>query len=218
MIINKSFDIPKVEFEANSHTYTLNGEPTLSVTNVISVKKDLYKYVNDYVLDLTRKRGNALHAYAALLFSFENLDEYEIDLKVIPYINTLRESIESIGLLHKSAIDTYTYFIEEPICCPKTRIAGTPDLIIFDMFAKICSIVELKSGLFGLANLQTAGYQHIIDNITKEEWKFRRYGIKLTERFDKKNVVKYDKILDEQVFTSCLNVAKYFDMINSKTA
>ncbi len=110
--------MPAPAFDYEKHEYRLDGQPVLSVTQVLHRAGMLpdYSALGPYY----RERGSAVHAAIQLDLRGE-LDEESVDDDVAPYLDRFRHWAAEIELR--------PIWVEGALACPVYRYAGTPDCL-----------------------------------------------------------------------------------------
>lgn len=120
----------KLEFDAKTHRYLVDGEPVPSVTQIISAVLGQSWMAADWYL----QRGRAVHACAALLA--QGLD-FSYDPQIEGQVKALRRFYSEV---HPEVIST-----EEKMASAVYRYAGTPDLICLIEGTK--TIIDFKASI-----------------------------------------------------------------------
>jgi hypothetical protein len=188
-----------LEFDEETHTYTLDGVKIPSVTQVIQANglSDFSK-VNPKALEYAIALGKAVH-YAAHLDDAGELDESTVDPEVTARLVQWRKFRATLE------IGTGDIIHSEGKLYSKMGFAGTPDRVI--IYPKHALIVDIKTGVKTCAaHVQTAGYAiQVTENYGVK--KINRIGVYL--KADGYTVEEHRNQLDDAVFKSCLNLYKY---------
>lgn len=158
-----------LEFDADTHRYTLDGRDLPSVTRILSRLSD-YSRIPPAVLEAARDRGTRVHA-ACSLEVLGVLDEATVDDEVAPYLRQFRRFLRESGF-----VPTLT---ECRVCDPDLGYAGTLDL--FGNLAGWKSVLmDIKTGTVPpTTGPQTAAYVHALHVYAGIEAQ-RRYVLNLT--------------------------------------
>lgn len=90
---------PRVDFDAESHTYRVNGDRKVSVTEALSIVTDsLYQRIDPAVLEHAQRRGTYVHR-ACELHAMGVLDEDTVDFEVAPYLEGFRKFLDDTGFV-----------------------------------------------------------------------------------------------------------------------
>ena len=138
----------KIEFEARSHRYHLDGRPVPNVTRVIS---DLHDFgsIPEGALERKRTIGGAVHRAIELDLEGE-LDPTSIDPNVSGYFSAWRAFMEEKRL--------ECYLVECRVASSKYRYAGTLDLVGEMDGKEVLIDAKVSREPHPAARLQTAAY------------------------------------------------------------
>lgn len=126
--------MPQIEFDAERHEYTVNGELVPCVSDIIAVYGNDMEEGDDLelLMDAAAERGTTCHyilaSYLQGNWDVEYPDSYE------PYVDAIRL------FLAEHHIEPLS--IETPVYCEKYGYAGTPDLLC--MFDDMLTVVDYK--------------------------------------------------------------------------
>lgn len=147
-----------LEFDAATHTYTLNGRRIPSVTQILAQVVD-YSMVPADILDRKCAIGSALHQ--AIAYDHDGaLDEDSIDAAVLPYFDAWRKFVFDMGgalVVHAA---------EKPFASTLYQYGTTPD--IWGTVGGHFAVIELKSTatIHPAVGLQTAAQaEALTDNL-----------------------------------------------------
>jgi|SRR3989304_5303078 len=168
-----------------NHEYLLNGFTYVSVTTLLKhfgMSPDYDSFGTDY----SRSLGTVLHEACALLDE-DNLGEFD-------------PAITGRLMGYKKFLEMYQpkwEIIEKPLVSVIWRFAGTPDRYgVMDMKN---IILDIKSGYPDDShNLQTAGYEILLNAFLVGKKKMERYALYLMENDFK--LVKHEDKTDESIF------------------
>lgn len=138
---------PVVEFDAETHTYKVNGRPVPSVTRVITrTIGSGFESIRDPAYYL--QRGRAIHACAAFIAQGV---EFEHDPTIDGWVQALRKFWREV--------QPKPLHWETPLGSSRYLFAGTPDLLA-DMGGKFRNVlVDYKSSLSAhRCRIQLGGY------------------------------------------------------------
>lgn len=162
-------------FDPDSHTYTVEGRPVPSVTQVIGEWSRLsFSYMNYYFNNFTgavvsaekfesgADYGTAIHQACRLILEagHDNLDWKALAPELILPVQQFEKWLEdwSPDIL----------LIEEPMYSSKYGYAGTSDIVA--TIQKRDTVVDIKTGAFDMAGPQVVAYGQLY----KEEFKYRK--------------------------------------------
>lgn len=141
---------PALAFDAATHTYALNGQRVLSVTQILEA---VGLVDDDYFTEDSRTRGRYVHRMV-LYSEREGLDENTVDERLRGYLEAYRRFVQEV------AVGPCT-LLERPLCDPILRFAGTPDQLRPMQGRE--TLIDLKSGQpHPTHGLQLAAYEHLI--------------------------------------------------------
>lgn len=123
-----------VEFDADTHTYRVNGEVWPSVTQVLGQLQD-FSMVDPDVLARAAAFGTNVHD-ACHLDNMGMLDDAALDPSLRPYVDAWRQFIKDSGAVVISS--------EHRIAHPKLRYAGTLDTVA--VIRRRTTLLDIKSG------------------------------------------------------------------------
>lgn len=110
----------RLDFDAQTHTYTLDGRRLPSVTEVLAPLID-YSRVPQDVLEAAREFGSHVHT-ACDLFNRDELDWSSLDDALVPYVSAWKQFLEDTGAV---VIES-----ETPVYHAQLGYAGTPDVVL----------------------------------------------------------------------------------------
>jgi len=134
-------------FDADTHTYTMDGSPVSSVTQVLSELFPLWPVDKWYL-----QRGQAVHACAAMLA--RGREDFENDPQIDGQVTALRRFFREV----RPVIEYPSMDVEFPRYSARYRYAGTPDLIcvidgktmVLDWKASIPKTLPYQLAAYGL--------------------------------------------------------------------
>lgn len=144
-------DAGTVQFDADSHTYTLNGEVLDSVTSILKPLSELaYRNVSALVLERAAQLGTAVHAVIELDIK-GTLDEDSLDDVLRPYLASWRQFRAQSGftpILSEAIVHSLRY-----------RYAGKLDL--FGTMNGEATLIDAKRvvKVMRVTGPQLAGYE-----------------------------------------------------------
>lgn len=195
---------PALEFDAETHTYRVDGRIVPSVTQCLSSLTDLlYGRIPAETLDPAIARGLAVHK-ATELEDYGVLDWPRLDPDAWPYVEAWQQ------FRRESGVEILQ--IEQRVWHPQYRYAGTFDRLVRMPDGRI-AILEIKTAQKAEAwwHLQTSGYQGAF-NYGKPvgEQARRRFSVQLKP--DGKCVVwEHADPGDFSSFLSYLNTVRWED-------
>lgn len=183
----------QLAFDKPSHTYTLNGRPVPSVTQVLE-PLEMFDGIPAHVLEAARERGQLVHEAMALLVR-DALDWSSLDLDIVPYLEGGKRFLEESGVIVIGS--------EMRLACGKVRCAGTLDL--FAMWRDCESVIEFKAtaALPRSVGPQTAAYDRLYQSMHGGRPR-KRYCVQLKP--GDYRVFPLTDPADWSVFQSCLNI------------
>lgn len=106
-----------VDFDADSHVYTYNGQHWPSITQILKAEG----FIDTSHYDTWSRDKGAMVHLAVKYHIFEELDEDRLDPVIIPYLDAFKRFKEESGLIVTQS--------EMPGVNTVHRYAGTPDII-----------------------------------------------------------------------------------------
>jgi hypothetical protein len=148
-----------IEFNAERHEYTKDGEIWRSVTQIISnvFGHDKYEKISGEKLEIARERGLYVH-YCCQLYDMGELDIADVDPEYLPWLQCWINFRKDTGFI---PLDN-----ERVVCHEALRYCGTLDKrgVLFGEMA----LIDLKvvATVFEReARMQTAGYALAIEDV-----------------------------------------------------
>lgn len=186
----------KLEFDAASHTYHVNGRRVPSVTEVLSPLEDFSRVPRD-VLEAAREFGSHVHE-ACDLYNRGELDWLSLDPSLAPYVEGWRQFLEETGAVVIAS--------EFRVAHDQLGYAGSPDVLV-QMHDKLW-IPDIKSTAIvpSTVGYQTAAYAKAYHRMTGQEPK--RCCVLLTGDGRYKLHTRKEPS-DWEMFVSALNVYKH---------
>lgn len=187
----------RLAFDAETHTYTLDGQRLPSVTQVLAPLND-YSMVPPDVLEAAREFGRHVHE-ACDLHDRDELEWSSLDPALVPYVEGWRRFLAESGAIVVAS--------EQPIYHAKLGYAGTPDRVL--AWRKGFAIPDIKSTSVVVPTVgpQTAAYAKAYQAMHGGR-EPARYCIQLRPDGTYKSFVRNDPA-DWSVFLSALNVYKW---------
>ena len=187
---------PVITFEPETHTYTVNGRPAVSVTTALSVLED-WSRVDPDLLARAGAFGTAVHTMTEL-YDLDDLDEDTLDPALAPYLDGYQKFL--------AAMQPQWEVIEQPVASAALRCAGMPDRI--GMIGRARWLIDIKStaGVPITVGPQTAAYA---------EFAKETLGLRVAKRgcliltpggF---NLVPLNATTDYSLFVSALNITRF---------
>jgi hypothetical protein len=137
-------------FNEAAHSYVVDGERVVSVTQVLDPLSGLDKVRQD-VLEIARVRGTRVHRMIEL-YENDDLDEGHLNVQLAQYLDQYKRFKHVTGFT--------PVIVEGRYFSRRHRYAGTWDL--FGHIDTIPWLLDTKSGMVPhTAGLQTAGYKQL---------------------------------------------------------
>ena len=190
-----------VQFDAEAHTYTVDGVLFPSVTQVLGdLSARIYRFVNAADMVRTAQLGTAVHAVIEL-DAHDQLDEDDLDDGLRPYLDMWRQFKAQSGF--------QVILSEQRVVSQRYGYAGTLDL--FGRLHKRLALADAKrcAAVPKTAGPQTAGYEIALRECHPEFGiePIDRYALHLTpERWQLVPLRDRD---DSRVFLSALTLHKW---------
>lgn len=158
-------------FEAETHTYRLDGAVVPSVTQLLErVYEGVYANIPAAILERKSAIGTAVHL-ATELIDADDLDESSVDPVLVPYLDAYREFL--------AAEKPQWTMSETPLAHPLWRYAGTLDRagILRDEH----SIIDIKTvaQLHPAIGVQVAAYDLLHQHHISRPTPAKRYALQL---------------------------------------
>lgn len=192
----------KLSFDAETHTYRVDGVVFPSVTEVLRPAETfagMFDGVPIGALELARDRGTYVHEGMALLVRGE-LDWSSINETWEPYIRSGERFLADSGLVVTGS--------EVPVYSERLRVAGTIDLI--GVWRSRESLIDFKASAVVPPTVgpQTAGYRFLHrDQYGGGKSRMHRYCVHLTPTSNPGyRVIPLEDSRDESIFLSALNL------------
>jgi hypothetical protein len=189
-----------IDFNAQEHTYTLDGTSVLSVTQIMDGLLTDYSKVPKQYLEKAAARGTAVHR-AAELYQQNDLDESSLHPEVAPYF------YQFVKWVKESRFEPFA--IEIRVGSTKYGYAGTLDIAGRLPRMKSNAIIDIKttSMLMPSTGPQTAAYETGYKETTGCKKKYRRFALWLRPEFYK--LIPLENGADFSTFLSCLAIKKW---------
>lgn len=199
------FESP-LQFDAEAHTYTVDGEPFDSVTQIL---RDLtareYRFVDAGVMAEAAWLGQAVHRVIELDI-LGQLDEDGLDDRLVPYLAKWRQFRAHSGF--------EPILSEQQVFSRKYRFAGTLDL--FGVLNGRLTLVDAKrcAKVPRTAGPQTAGYEIALRECRPDLFKtvqpIQRFALHLTPSETRGwSLVPFRDPSDARVFLSALTLSTW---------
>ncbi len=181
-----------IEFDADTHTYKVDGKVLPSVTTITGILSNMeYKEIDKEILDRAAKRGSAVHK---AIEDFTLWGDYELDISYEPYMVQFKKALDK-----EKFITAKTEFM-----LTDGEICGTIDNM--SMIGEECIIIDYKTTSTihkKLLEAQFGGYKRLCDanNIQVEKW----YGLFLNKKGYKFLEIKPNV----EIFNKCKEIYDY---------
>lgn len=183
----------RIDFDKDSHTYTVGGVQLPSVTQVLDTLID-FRFVDRDVLEAARVFGNHVHDAMALLVR-EELDWQTLDPALVPYILGGKRFLEESGITVIAS--------EMRVACKRMRCAGTLDLAGVLRNSECVLDFKATAAIPATVGPQTAAYERLYNSMFGGP-KRKRYCVQLRE--NDYRVVPLTDPADISIFQSALNL------------
>ena len=175
-----------VQFDADTHTYTVNGNPVPNVTSICAPLGADYDEPDDdleLTIEAAADRGLTLHAYIEHRLNGDDPDDFEMPSIYAGYA----EAVDNFLAEHEIT----PYLIEKSLGCE--TYAGTPDLVAdVDGKVTICDWKFVSQMAKSKVMAQIGGYNNlcVLNNIYPEAFcavqflgngKYREYEVDLKD-------------------------------------
>lgn len=195
---------PKVlTFEPEEHVYRLHDAATPAAWGAVlpSVTQTLQlaAVIDDtYYTEEHRTRGRYVHRMIVFDES-ESVDESTVDSRLRGYLDAYRR-------FKRETQPGHCELIEQPLCDPILRVAGTPDQV--RIFGGQLALIDHKTGSpLSAHRLQTAAYEHLVRGALKCG-PLKRYCLYL-QASGRYRLEEHTDRRDFAVFKACLSVAHF---------
>jgi len=179
-----------INFDPDTHTYSVDGTPYSSVTQVIG-EAGLYGDSARWFDDYSANRGRIVHKLIELYYK-GTLDETSIDPALKGYFDAY--------LKFADETEFFPGYVEEVFYHVETKIAGKPDLI--GNINSNSAILDIKTGSPNPATaIQLAGYEYIY----KSDKPCQRFAVHLKED-GKYSLIQYRDRRDRDVFIAAVTL------------
>lgn len=162
----------KIEFDAASHSYTVDGKRYPSVTEVLRPQTD-WSHVPAWQLEAAGALGRDVHA-AVNLLARGQLDEESLDAAVAPYVNGAAMFLRQSGATVIAS--------EQRVASTTLRVAGTLDLLV-EWDGWLCYVDwKVSDAMPKTVGAQLAGYQKLYEETFRagrRHSRSRRYCVRL---------------------------------------
>lgn len=185
-----------IAFNAEAHTYTLNGKPVPSVSEILRPIVD-YSMVPPDVLAAAAEFGKNVHL-ATHLYDLGELDWSSLDAELVPYVETWKRFIEESGAIVIAS--------EQPVAHGVHKYCGTPDRILLLRDEIIVPDLKSTSTVPRSVGPQTAAYAEAYHSMRGGK-KPGRACIHLKP--PNYRVHRRRESTDWSTFLSCLNVWRF---------
>lgn len=196
-----------LHFDAESHTYTLDGEVLDGVTSILKpLSEAAYRGVAAEVMERARLLGQAVHRVIELEIK-GTLDEGDLDDVLRPYLASWRQFKAQSGFI--------PLLSEAIVCSLRYRYAGTLDL--FGTMHGEATLIDAKRvvKVLRVTGPQLAGYEVALREQHPDlvgqaacgppPGRINRYALQLTTD-GKWQLVPFRDLADQRVFLSALTL------------
>lgn len=169
--------MPEIQFDAATHSYTVDGVFVPSVTQVLNEEGLVYFPIPEEQLAFCAWRGSAVHL--ACLYDDDGcLDESTVQPEHRGYLEAWRKC--------KAQLRPTFVAAEQRLYHPALRYAGTPDRVVRLPGRARPQLWDLKTGIPHRATpLQTAAYMHLLAARTDGgAFQYERFAVRLTKDGD----------------------------------
>jgi hypothetical protein len=188
----------RIEFEPSNHTYTIDGAPAISVTQVMDGRVTGYDGIPAHILEAAAHFGNAVDL-ACQLIAENDLDESTLDPLMVPRVNAFKQ------FLADKNVEIISH--QTRVADKRLMVAGTLDFIM--KFDRCLWVIDTKatSSVMPSWTVQTSAYakfyadMHGCKNIKRAALWLRddgRYKLDI-----------HKDVSDYNVFLSCLNIHRW---------
>lgn len=140
----------QVEFDAATHTYTVDGKVLPSVTQIL---QEVGLVDSRWFNDEACERGQAVAIITELYDKGILVDESRIADGLRGYLDAWKGFCGAVGYVNGD--------IEQPLASLEMGYAGTPDRVCY-CFAR-CTVLDIKAGVpMPHYEMQTAGYSRLV--------------------------------------------------------
>lgn len=193
-----------IEFNPETHTYTLDGRIIPGVTSIIeNAGLSDFSKINPDVLERAQKFGNAVHT-TCYLYDINDLDKGSLDPALKPYLDAWIKFKRDTGFM--------TLDSEQIVYSKKHNYAGTYDKLgIMNGRVAYKTLVDIKSGttLPKSIALQTSAYMEAHNEGKSRDEKIKwRLVVQLLEDGTYR-MQEYKEKSDFSVFLACLNIRNW---------
>lgn len=189
-----------LSFDADTHTYALDGRRLPSVTQVMDSTVTNYAGIPPAILEYKSALGVAVHR-ACELYDIDDLDESSIDPVVVPYLSAWKSFISDTAFKIE--------WNETQVYSRRYGYAGTLDR--FGKIKRVGALIDIKTvtALSPATGVQLAGYERAArDSLALGTMAINRYAVQLrpdgTYRMQ-----KYDDQNEFAVFLACLQIHNF---------
>lgn len=186
----------ELQFDADTHTYSVGGRTLPGVTELLRPLESFEK-IPPAVLERARQFGSHVHM-ACHLDNLGELDEETLSQALLPYLLGWRQFRADRALtIHHS---------ERPVYHHKLRYAGTPDVV--GSLDRTTCVIDIKSGIVPRSvGPQTAAYAELLQ---PEFGPMLRYCLQLRSDGSYRLLPQRSPV-DRNIFFSCLNLWKWWN-------
>jgi hypothetical protein len=135
----------KLNFEKETHIYTVNNKTIPSVSKIVNEVVGLPYIADEWYL----QRGNAIHKALALYIQGK-LNENSIDERIQAYVENGKKAIKDLHLIPT--------LIETPLYHKTLNFAGTPDLLSDTI------LIDWKTNHSDNSEIQLGGYILLLED------------------------------------------------------
>ena len=182
-----------IEFDADTHTYKVDGKILPSVTTITGILSSIeYKEIDKEILERAAKRGSAVHK---AIEDYTLWGDYDLDIEYEPYMEQFKKALEKYQFKTQK---TEFMLTNNEICGTLDNMSIlNGDIIIIDY--KTTATIHKK-----LLEAQFGGYKLLCDynGIKVDKW----YGLFLNKKGYK--FIEIQPNVD--IFLKCQHIYEYY--------
>ena len=185
-----------IQFDEATHTYSVDGQPFASVTQVIA-GAGLYGDAARFWSEYSANRGRLAHKVIELYLA-GTLDEATVDPALVGYFQAYKQ--------FEADTKFFPGYIEHTLYSVPLRIAGRVDLIGPDWKGKGSAIIDIKTSATPApaTGIQLAGYENLY-GVNSELPQPKRFALQLKSD-GKYKLIEYTDRNDRAVFLAAVTL------------